>query len=206
MGVAEAKSRRVRRSPESAKAEIIAAFEEALAEAGFHELTVDAVMQRTGMTRPSFYYYFSALDDLVLGLLERFEEDIRAVSDPWLEDTHGENYREATIEGLEGLAGVFQSHRRAAMALLQSAWANTDLYRAWQQRVIEHYIDRTTRIIERQIVLGRSRVEDPARLARALNLMTNAVFNDHILRDDPDDPAHMAKVVAGVWNTSIYGV
>ena len=205
MGVTATKSRRVRRSPESAKAEIIAAFEEALAETGFNELTVDAVMQRTGMTRPSFYYYFTALDDLVLGLLERFEEDVRAVSDPWLDDIQSDDYRKATVDGIMALAAVYQTHRRTAMALLQSAWANTELYRSWQQRVIEHYIERTTRVIEEQVARGRSRVEDPPRLARALNLMTNAVFNDHILRNDPDDVTHITKVVAGIWNTSIYG-
>jgi len=67
---------RRRRSPEEAKAEILNAAYEFLAETDHQDLTVDIVMQRTGMTRSSFYHYFSGINEVVVSMLDRFEEDV----------------------------------------------------------------------------------------------------------------------------------
>lgn len=198
-------NRRVRRDPASARTEIIAAFEAALADMPFADLTVDRLMRRTGMTRSSFYHYFTALDDLVLGLLEHFESDIKASVDPWLLDGSGADYREATARNLTAMFVVFQVHRRAVAALTQAAMTNSDLYQQWQRRVVDYYIDLTCAFIRRQKDLGRSRAEDPERLARALILMNNAVFNDYLAREDAEAPEIVARVVADIWNASIYG-
>jgi AcrR family transcriptional regulator len=201
-------NRRVRRDPDSAKAEIIAAFEDALREMSFQELTVESLMARTGMTRSSFYHYFTALDDLVLGLLEHFEQDIRASVDPWLsqeEEGDDDDYRQATGDNLTRMFVVFQDHRRAVAALTQAAWGSTEVYQQWQQRVVDYYIDLTGRFIRHQIALGRSTTDNPELLGRALILMNHAVFTDHLTREDPDDPEVTAKVIADIWNVSIYG-
>ena len=50
--------RRRRRSPEVAEREIIAAAHGLLRERPFRELTVDEVMRRTELSRPSFYVHF----------------------------------------------------------------------------------------------------------------------------------------------------
>jgi len=69
----------------------------------------------------------------------------------------------------------------------------------------DYYIDLTDGFIRRQIDRGRSRATDSRRLARALILMNNAVFNDHLTREDSDDPELIAGTVADIWNASIYG-
>ena len=61
--------RRRRRSPEVAEREILAAAEELLRERPFRELTVDEVMRRTELSRPSFYVYFKDRHELVLRLV-----------------------------------------------------------------------------------------------------------------------------------------
>ena len=63
--------RRRRRSPEVAEQEIIDAAEELLRERPFRELTVDEVMRRTELSRPSFYVYFRDRHHLVLKVVER---------------------------------------------------------------------------------------------------------------------------------------
>ena len=65
-------TRRRRRSPEVAEREIMAAAEELLRERPFRELTVDEVMRRTELSRPSFYVYFRDRHHLVLRVVERF--------------------------------------------------------------------------------------------------------------------------------------
>lgn len=198
--------RRVRRSPQQARAEIIAAAEHALAEGDFNALTVDRLMQRTGMTRSSFYHYFDDLDALVVGMLEQFERDIRDSVDPWLkgeEDTA--DYRGATHRHLTRMFEVMYEHRPGARAVAQTADGESRVYTAWQDRVIDYFVALTADFIERQVTLGRSRVTDPARLAQALILMNDAVANANLRRIDPDPPELAAGVLADVWNAAIYG-
>ena len=57
-------------TPEVAEGEIIAAAEALLRERPFRELTVDEVMRRTDLSRPSFYVYFRDRHQLVLRVVE----------------------------------------------------------------------------------------------------------------------------------------
>ena len=59
-------AKRVRRTPENARAEILAAAEAALRDSDLHSLTVETLMERTGMTRSLFYHYFKSLDEIVM--------------------------------------------------------------------------------------------------------------------------------------------
>lgn len=199
------KTQRVRRTREDARAEILRAAQAALAEAEFGALTVDGVMQRTGMTRSSFYHYFSGLDDLALALLEEFEQAIRASVDPWLRGEDAGDPLRATREHLTAMFEVMHAHRAGARAVAQAVGGYPVVYQQWQTRVVDHFIDLTARFIRREVARARSRAADPDRLARALILMNNAVANDAMLRDPPDEPAAVAGVLAGIWNAAIYG-
>jgi AcrR family transcriptional regulator len=200
------KSRRVRRSPTEARAEILRAVEGALGGTAFSALTVEDVMRRTGMTRSAFYHYFSGLDELALGLLEQFEQAIRASVDPWLRDETGDaDPVQATITHLTGMFRVMETHRTAVRAVAQAAGGHPRVYQQWQTRVLDYFIDLTAKFIRRQVALGRSRVADPDKLAQALILMNNAVANDNMVREVHDDPAAVALVLADVWNAAIYG-
>ena len=90
--------RRRRRSPEVAEQEIIDAAEALLRERPFRELTVDEVMRRTDLSRPSFYVYFRDRHHLVLKVVERLTAESAAVADIWYraEGSGREVIREAT--------------------------------------------------------------------------------------------------------------
>src|SRR5208337_1654627 len=62
------KTRRRRRKPEAAETEILNAGENFLREFPFRDMTVDAVMSRTGLSRSSFYEYFRDRNHLVIKL------------------------------------------------------------------------------------------------------------------------------------------
>ena len=49
-------------------------------------MTVDDVMARTGLSRPSFYEYFRDRSHLIVKLVERLNERDRAVSARWFSD------------------------------------------------------------------------------------------------------------------------
>ena len=163
-------------------------------------------MRRAGMTRSAFYHYFSGLDELVLELLERYEDEIREVVDPWLD--HPEafvDYRGATVRYLSEMYAVLQTHRNTVRAVMHAASGSRLVYERWQSRAVDYFIDRTTEFIAQQMALGRSRVEDPARVASALILMNYGVWADNVQREEPDDPAAIGRVIGGIWNAVIYG-
>ncbi len=200
------KSTRVRRNPEAARAEILAAAMAALQDVRFSELTVDSLMKRTGMTRSSFYHYFSGLDEIALGMLEEFAADIRRTVDPWLMGELDEpDHRAATLTHLTSMFEVFERHAPSVAAVAQAAGGSQEVYQEWQRGIVDYFIDLTAEFIRRQRALGRSGAADPDRLARALILMSNAAANDNMTRHNPDGPAVIGAVLGDIWNSAIYG-
>ena len=80
---------RRRRTPEAAQREIVEAAEALLRERPFRELTVDEVMRRTGLSRPSFYVYFKDRHELVLRVVAHLEAELLAVANRWYESIGG---------------------------------------------------------------------------------------------------------------------
>ncbi len=200
------KSTRVRRNPAAARAEILAAAKDALQDMRFSELTVESLMKRTGMTRSSFYHYFSSLDEIALGMLEEFAADIRRTVDPWLKGELDEpDHRGATVRHLAAMFEVFELHARSVAAVAQAAGVSQEVYHQWQRGIVDYFIDLTAEFIRRQRSLGRSGAADPDRLARALILMNTAAANDNMTRQTPDRPALIGAVLGGIWNAAIYG-
>lgn len=194
-----------RRKREAARAEIVSAAESALHEVDFSELTVDLVMQKTGMRRSSFYHYFSGLDDLALALLDEFEDVIRSSIEPLLRGDHDGDPRGAMREGLASMFEVMHENRVAVVAVGESAGRSPRVYLEWRSRVLDYFIDRVAKLIRRHVMRGNSSVEDPERLAEALVLMNYAVFNANIHREPMDEPREVARLAASIWNASIFG-
>jgi TetR/AcrR family transcriptional regulator, ethionamide resistance regulator len=198
------KPQRKRRTRENAREEIIDATEAALEDVDFSALTVDIIMRRTGMTRSSFYHYFTSIDELALGFLDRLEQAIREPVDGWLSGEGSANYRADTHHNLTAMFVSMEAHRTGMLALAQASNNNAQVYEEWRERVIDYFIALTARFIRQQIMLGRSSVTDPDRTARALILMNNSLANDNMLRAEPDDATAIGKTSADIWNAAIY--
>jgi len=201
-----ARPQRIRRTPEMAREEIIDATQAALMEMDFSALTVDAVMRRTGMTRSSFYHYFKSVDELALGFLGRLEDAIRETVDDWLNGQGTDDYLQDTHDHLTTMFVAMEEHRTGMLALARASNSSEQVHDEWRSRVIDYFIDLTARFIRQQIMLGRSKVENPDLTARSLILMNNALANDNLMRETPDDPTAIGRVSAQIWNATIYGV
>ncbi len=199
------KARRIRRTRKMAREEIIDATEAALGEMDFSALTVDIVMQRTGMTRSSFYHYFSSLDELALGFLDRLEQAVRQPVDTWLSGEGTDDYLGDTHTHLTAMFVSMEEHRTGMLALARASNNNVQVYQEWRARVIDYFIFLTAQFIRQQIILGRSNLTDPELTARALILMNNGLANDNMLRANPDDAAAIGRTSANIWNAAIYG-
>ncbi len=200
----QSSTKRLRRTPENARAEILAAAEAALRDSDFHSLTVETLMERTGMTRSLFYHYFKSLEEIVIALFETVEAEVSGAVDAWLEGEDAADPRTNTVDHLTRMFEVWREHANLMRAMEQAAGRSKEAYARWQSRVVESYIDKTEAFIRRQIALGRSRVDDPRALARVLILMNLAVATDQTNRPEPETPARLGKVVGLVWNGAVY--
>ena len=147
--------RRRRRTPEIAEQEIIAAAEALLRERPFRELTVDEVMRRTELSRPSFYVYFRDRHHLVLRVVEHIGGELFTMADRWFK---GEGDGPALArEATEGIVAVFAEHGPVLRALADAAADDPDVDEAYGQ-LVNSFVDVTAEHIEREIAAG----PDPA--------------------------------------------
>src|SRR3954451_20545560 len=123
--------RRRRRSPEVAEQEIITAAEELLRERPFRELTVDEVMRRTDLSRPSFYVYIRDRHELVLRVVEHLGGEVFTMSERWFSADGGGDGARLAREAIEGIVGVFAEHGPVLRALADAAVHDHDVEQAY---------------------------------------------------------------------------
>ena len=148
--------RRRRRSPEVAEREILAAAEELLRERPFRDLTVDEVMRRTELSRPSFYVYFKDRHQLVLRVAERFGAEMLTMSARWFEGT-GPGAAATFREALEGIVAVYDRARPRPARAADAATVDPEVERTYNA-IMQTFIDAIATHIEAEIAAG----QDPA--------------------------------------------
>ena len=175
-------ARRRRRTPEIAEREIIAAAEAFLREQPFRALTVDEVMRRTDLSRPSFYVYFRDRHQLVLRVVEHLGAELYAMSDRWLRGT-GEGPQLAR-EALEGIVERLR-RARAGDARARRRGGRRPRRRGGVQRDRRELRRATARHIEEEIAVGRILPVDAHETAKALVWMMERYLNLSFGRDPP---------------------
>jgi AcrR family transcriptional regulator len=157
--------RRRRRTPEAAQREIIDAAEALLHERPFRDMTVDEVMRRTGLSRPSFYVYFKDRHELVLRIVQHLAAELLVVANRWYEATgHGPDLLR---DALRGIVTVYGEHGAVLRALADAAVDDQDVERAYTT-LLDGFIDATASHIAKEIDAGQGRPLDPQETAKAL--------------------------------------
>jgi AcrR family transcriptional regulator len=194
--------RRRRRTPEVAEREIIAAAEALLRERPFRELTVDEVMRRTGLSRPSFYVYFRDRHHLVLKVVERLTAESSANADAWYsaEGSGRDVIREATA----GVVGVYARHGAVLEALADAAADDPEVEAAYRGS-LEYFIDTTARHIEREMEAGNMLPCDAQETARALSIMNERYMAAVLGRNPTVDPEIVIDTLTTIWVRTLYG-
>jgi TetR/AcrR family transcriptional regulator, ethionamide resistance regulator len=196
-------ARRRRRSPEEAEHEIIAAAEALLRERPFRELTVDEVMRRTGLSRPSFYVYFKDRHHLVLRVVEHIGGELFTMSNRWFKGA--EPGPQAVRAALEGVAGVYELHGPVLKALSDAAADDPDVERVYCD-LVEGFVGASAKHIEGEIAAGRVRPMDPRHAAEALIWMNERFLNTHLGREPKAPTAMVVDTLAAIWTRTLYGV
>jgi TetR/AcrR family transcriptional regulator, ethionamide resistance regulator len=195
-------TKRRRRSPEEAEREIVEAGEACLRERPFRELTVDEVMARTTLSRPSFYVYFRDRRQLVLRVLERIGNELFLMADRWLEG--GGDPRVDARAALEGIAAVYAEHGPVLGAIADAACYDSDvetIYRA----LVHRFIDATAERMEKEIAAGVIAPLDARETARALVWMNERYLTDSLGRVPQEPIDVVVETLVTVWVRALYG-
>ena len=193
---------RRRRTPEVAEREIIAAAESLLRERPFRELTVDEVMRRTGLSRPSFYVYFSDRHQLVLRVVEHLGTELFTMSERWY---RGEgDGRTLAREATEGLVAVFAEHGPVLRALADAAADDPDVEAAYDG-IVQGFVTATTEHIEREIAAARILPLDAGETAKALVWMMERYLVLSLGREPLTPAQSVGDTLATIWTRVLYG-
>ncbi|MGZ8647620.1 MAG: TetR/AcrR family transcriptional regulator [Solirubrobacteraceae bacterium] len=196
------RARRRRRAPEVAEGEIIAAAETFLRERPFRELTVDEVMRRTDLSRPSFYVYFRDRHDLVLHVVAHLESELFAMSDRWFTGT-GPG-RETAREALDGIVEVFAEHGPVMRALADAATDDPRVEEAYAA-LVQRFVDATARHIEDEVAAGSILPLDAHETARALVWMNERYLTESLGREPYAPSRTVADTLLTIWTRVLYG-
>lgn len=197
--------RRIRRTPEQAEREILDTAEDFLREHDFRELTVDAVMARTGMVRSAFYNYFRDRNELVLRLLQRIEGEMMEAAASWLaEPSDKDDAIAAMRDGFRQIASVYARHGHLARAIHEASYHDREVQGYYRDGVIENFIGVVARRLRQERRAGRTSVRRPEEIARALVLMNVNVFFERTGGFRAEKPAAVARTLQEVWIRAIY--
>jgi AcrR family transcriptional regulator len=194
--------RRRRRRPEEAEREILEAAEALLRERPSHEVTVMAVMERTTLSRKSFYGYFRDRHDLIARLVAplRKELDTRIAEARAAHKTPRDITRAVLLE----VARVYMEHGELLRALRESSGHDEDAERVWREFTDPPTADLAA-LIRAETEAGRSEGLDPDATARALITMNLGCFFEQLIGNPRANAEQLVETLVEVWTRTIYG-
>ncbi|WP_067824653.1 TetR/AcrR family transcriptional regulator [Nocardia inohanensis] len=194
-------ARRPKHDPRESEREILDAAEQLLRERPFREISVDAVMSRTGLKRPAFYVHFRDRHDLVLRVVENLGREVFEMTERWLQ---GDDPATDARQALEGLVDVYAAHGPVFRAVSDAATTDEkveDAYRTLMQR----FIDATTAHIREEQARGRiGELADVEETARALIWMDERYLSEALGREPAADPQVVVGVLYSIWMSALY--
>jgi AcrR family transcriptional regulator len=192
--------RRPRHDPRETEREILDAAEQLLHERPFRELTVQAVMSRTGLKRPAFYVHFRDRHDLALRVVDRIRDQLLVVANRWLEG--GEMIADLR-SALEGVAAVYVEHGPVLRALADASGSDATVEAAYRT-LVQGFIDATARRIRAEQAVGRAADIDPDEMARALVWLNESYLREALGRTPVADPSTVVDVIERIWTAALY--
>ena len=186
---------------------IFEATERLLAEIPLHELSVARIIGAAGISRATFYFYFSSKFAVVSGLLARVMEEIFEVVQPFVQRQGGMSPAEAVRHSLEGAIALWKSHR-PAMRAIHEHWNTTPELRSMWISVVERFTDAVAAELDRERTAGIAPAGAGSRqIASALLWGTERCLYVAGLGVDPDlpDEEQTLEALVALWVGSLYG-
>jgi AcrR family transcriptional regulator len=128
---------------------IFEATERLLAEVPLHELSVAQIISAAGVSRATFYFYFSSKFAVVTGLLAQVMDEIFEVVQPFVGREDGQDPEPALRQSLQASTKLWAKHRRALGAVMEHWHAVPELRGLWLG-VVQRFADAVAVEIERE--------------------------------------------------------
>ena len=184
---------------------ILVTAEALLGERGFDDISIEDLARGAGISRPTFYFYFSSKDGVLLALLERVitevEHRVGELPRDFDSDPAG-----AWTRSIGVFVEVFTSHRGIATAAIAGCSRNEEVRKLWSKSM-QSWADFSTDVITSEQARGAAPGGiDAHDLAVSLNLMNERVITAVLNQESPAIAGSRAlDVLSTIWIRSIYG-
>lgn len=183
---------------------ILETAERLLEDRSLREISIDDLARGAGISRPTFYFYFSSKESVVLALLDRVADEARTLRAAAL-DAGGDDARAIWRQALTAIYDTFRSHQALTLAAAQLLFDSEEARKLWA-RIMDGFVEDTTAAIEMERLRGAAPPGPPARdLAVALNWMNERVFHACFTAQEPMMAADdVLEVLFSIWSRAIY--
>jgi len=184
---------------------ILTTAEALLGERSFDDVSIEELARGAGISRPTFYFYFSSKDEMLLALLDRVISEVEhRVSE--LPRNFESDPAGAWTRSIGMFVEVFVAHRGVATAAI-AARARNDEVRALWSKSMQSWVDFSSDVIASEQARGAAPDGiDAHDLAVSLNLMNERVITAVLNREIPAiAESHALDVLFTIWIRSIYG-
>ena len=168
----------------------------------FRDMTVNALMASTGLSRSAFYQYFRDLHDLMETLLDMLKGEVLTVTVPWFEGAGDPVV--LLNESLAGLVDVCYRLGPILRATDDAAATDERLEKAWAQ-FVKQFDDAVTTRIEADQAQGLIPKFDARPLAIALNHLDVYTLIEAFGKRPMSKPEPVREALVRIWISTLYG-
>jgi TetR/AcrR family transcriptional regulator, ethionamide resistance regulator len=197
--------RSARPSGDDRELAILTTAERLLEDRPLTEISVDDLARGAGISRPTFYFYFSSKEAVLLTLLDRVVNEADSALEALSEEPDGDR-DDMWRTGINVFFQTFGSHKAVTRAGQAARDGSAEVRELWST-FMQKWIAYTAAVIEAERERGAAPNTLPAvELATALNLMNERTLFASFAAEQPSVPeARVLDTLAHIWVTSIYG-
>ncbi len=193
---------RPRQDPDETRRQILDTAQAFLRQHSFRELSVDALMARTGHSRTVFYRHFDDVPSLVLVLIQDVGGELVQVAEQWAGTDNSAGPEQARAR-LAGFVDFYVRHGPLVHAVSEASHHDRAVEAAYNG-MIEAFVTLTTQAIEARLAAGELAPIDAPETARALVRMLSGYLLDALGREGATDPARVLDTVATIWGRTLF--
>ena len=168
----------------------------------FRDMTVNALMAETGLSRSAFYQYFDDLHHLMESLLNMLKDEIFAATGSWF--TGAGDPIVFLKESLAGLVDVCYRLGPILRATVDAAASDKRLEKAWLEFMAE-FDDAATARIEADQQQGLIPNFDARPVAFALNRLDAYTLSEAFGQRPRKNPEPVLAALTRIWVSTLYG-
>jgi AcrR family transcriptional regulator len=204
-GVAAA-ARRVRGKPSNSgtRDRILAAARALLSSQRFADVSVAAILDRAGVAKGSFYFYFASREDLLGALVEQAVSGGLEAATAWTSTTA--DPVDALREGVAAGAELWRREAPVLRAIVEAAGTDSSLDALWRRQMDSFARTALTRLRDDQEAAAWLAGRDPVPIVTSLSWLGERVYYLAATGTAPfGDEQTVVDVLTDAWTLALYG-